>query len=203
MTAPASPSSSGPPTAQQVFEILAREHAEMLTAFLRSLAPRADLVDDLFQETMLVAWRRLSEYDRSLPFGPWLRGIAGRLILESRRKTAKGMLTCEPEVLQALEAEFRRFERTPADSFRSRLDRLSSCLDKLPPVMRDAIDLVYTRGLSLKNLASSLNASEEAIKKRVQRARGLLAECLDVGAEPTGSSGSRVAGPVGGLGATS
>jgi RNA polymerase sigma-70 factor (ECF subfamily) len=174
-----SPEQPTSPSAQQIFEILAREHADMLTAFLRSAAPRADLVDDLFQETMLVAWRRLPEYDRSLPFGPWLRGIAAKLILESRRKTAKAMIACEPEVLQALEAEFRRFERTPADSFRGRLERLSSCLDKLPPLMRDAIDLVYARGLSLKNLSASLSASEEAVKKRIQRARALLAQCLD------------------------
>jgi RNA polymerase sigma-70 factor len=183
-TVPIEPHPAQAPSAQQVFEILAREHADMLTAFLRSLAPRADLVDDLFQETMLVAWRRLPEYDRSLPFGPWLRGIAGKLILESRRKTAKAMVACEPEMLQALEAEFRRFERSPADSFRQRMERLSACLEKLPPLMRDAIDLVYARGLSLKGLAASLSASEEAIKKRIQRARALLAQCL----ETTGGS---------------
>lgn len=166
------------PSAHEVFDILAREHADMLTAFLRSLLSSSAAVDDLFQDTMLVAWRRLGDYDRSLPFGPWLRGIASRLVLEHRRKSAKGLLNCDPEVLQALEAEYRRFERIPADSFRQRLERLSTCLHKLPPLMRDAIDLVYARGLSLKSLAASLDATEEAVKKRIQRARHLLAECL-------------------------
>ena len=45
--------------------------------------------------------------------------------------------------------------------------------------LRGAIDLVYSRGLSLKNLAASLEASEEAVKKRIQRARQLLAQCLE------------------------
>jgi RNA polymerase sigma-70 factor (ECF subfamily) len=166
------------PSAHEVFEILAREHADMLTAFLRSLVYKGDVVEDLFQETMLVAWRRLAEYDRSLPFGPWLRGIGARLVMEHRRKSARGFLSCEPEVLTALEAEYRRFERIPADSFRERRDRLAGCLDRLPPMMRDAIDLVYRRGLSLKNLAASIGATEEAVKKRVQRARQLLAQCL-------------------------
>jgi DNA-directed RNA polymerase specialized sigma24 family protein len=42
--------------------------------------------------------------------------------------------------------------------------------------------MVYTRGLSLKNLAAALDATEEAVKKRIQRARQLLAQCLQGGA---------------------
>ena len=30
---------------------------------------------DLFQETMVVAWRRLDDFDHTRPFGPWLRGL--------------------------------------------------------------------------------------------------------------------------------
>ena len=33
-------------------------------------------VDDLFQETMLIAWQKITAYDRLRPFGAWLRGIA-------------------------------------------------------------------------------------------------------------------------------
>jgi RNA polymerase sigma-70 factor (ECF subfamily) len=164
-----------------VFEILAREHADMLAAFLRSLVLRNEVVEDLFQETMLVAWRRLGDYDRSLPFGPWLRGIAVRLVLAHRRRLASGFLNCDAGVLEALEQQYRRFERPPADSFAERLERLRGCLDRLPPLLREAIDLVYSRGLSLRSLASSLQATEEAVKKRIQRARQLLARCIETG----------------------
>lgn len=166
------------PSAHEVFDILARQNADMLTTFLRGLVHRPEVVDDLFQETMMVAWRRLADYDRSLPFGPWLRGIAGRLVMEHRRKSARGMLSCEPEVLEALEQEFRAFERSPADTFRDRLDRLVGCLDRLPPMMREAIDMAYGRGLSLSALAAAVESTEEAIKKRVQRARQLLGNCI-------------------------
>ncbi|MFN0132496.1 MAG: sigma-70 family RNA polymerase sigma factor [Phycisphaerales bacterium] len=166
------------PTAHEVFDILARQHADMLTTFLRGLVHQHEVVDDLFQETMIVAWRRLADYDRSLPFGPWLRGIASKLVLEHRRKSARAFLSCEPEVLEGLEAEFRRFEREPADSFRHRLDRLVGCLDRLPPMMREALDMAYGRGLSLSALAAAVESTEEAIKKRVQRARQLLGNCI-------------------------
>jgi RNA polymerase sigma-70 factor (ECF subfamily) len=161
-----------------VFEILVREHADMLIAFLRSIVLQSDAVEDLFQESMLVAWRRLGDYDRSMPFGPWLRGIAVRLVLQHRRKTARGSLSRDPEVLQVLEEQYRRFELQPADSFRDRVERLARCMDRLPPLLRDAVDLVYGRGLTLRGLAASLAATEEAAKKRIQRARQLLAECV-------------------------
>jgi len=47
----------------------------MLTVFLRSRVNDEAAVDDLFQETMLVAWKRLDDCDLSRPFGPWLRGL--------------------------------------------------------------------------------------------------------------------------------
>ena len=53
----------------------------MLTVFLRSRVNDEAAVDDLFQETMLVAWKRLDDCDLSRPFGPWLRGIAHRLVM--------------------------------------------------------------------------------------------------------------------------
>jgi len=178
------PDQGSGPDAHRVFSILVREHADMLTAFLRSVVTGNDAVEDLFQETMLVAWRRLEETDLSLPFGPWLRGIAGKLAQEHRRKAAdRGWLNCDPEVLLALEEEYREFERAPADSFRQRSDRLSRCLEKLPPLLRDVVGMAYTRGLALRSLAAAVDATEEAVKKRLQRARQLLAECLGASGE--------------------
>lgn len=167
--------------ASDIFEILAREHADMLVSYLRSIVHGHDVVEDLFQETMLVAWRRLEDYDRTQPFGPWLRGIAARLAMAHRRKSARVGLACEPQVLAALEEEYRRFERSPADSFRQRIERIAACLDKLPPLLRDAVDMVYGRGMSVQALALAVETSEEAAKKRVQRARQALAECVQGG----------------------
>ncbi len=161
-----------------VFEILVREHADMLTAYLRSILWDTNAVDDVFQETMLVAWRRLDDYDRQRPFGPWLRGIAARLVLQHRRKAARGGLSCAPEVLAALDARFETMTQMPGDSFRNRVDRLLECLKKLPEKLRTVIELTYAREIMLRQVALAVGSSEEAVKKRVQRGRQLLADCL-------------------------
>ena len=75
--------------ARTAFEILARENSRMLMVYLRSLVRDEAAVDDLFQETMVIAWRRIDDFDRSRSFGKWIRGIAGKLVLAHFRKAGK------------------------------------------------------------------------------------------------------------------
>ena len=169
---------TGGPSGREVFEILAREHADMLAAYLRSLLWAPGAADDLFQETMLVAWRRLADYDRARPFGAWLRGIAQRLVLEHHRRGQLTPTTIDPAVLADLDTRYEEFSRAPGDTFRERAARLAGCMSQLPEQMRSAIEMVYARGMLMAAAALALDASEEAVKKRVQRARQLLAECV-------------------------
>ncbi|HRJ49958.1 MAG: sigma-70 family RNA polymerase sigma factor [Phycisphaeraceae bacterium] len=165
------------PSGREVFEILVREHADMLAAYTRSLAWSASAADDLFQETMLTAWRHLGEYDRSRPFGPWLRGIARNLSLSMGRSARAVPLATDAAVLDALESRYARF-LPPGTAFRERVERLEDCLQRLPEAMREVIDMMYARGLLLAQIAGSIGDSEESVKKRAQRARKLLAQCV-------------------------
>ena len=72
--------------AKKLFEALVREHADMLLVYLRSALGNVPDVDDLFQETMVIAWRRLDDFDETRPVGPWLRGIARKLLQSHYRK---------------------------------------------------------------------------------------------------------------------
>lgn len=169
-------------SAKAVFEILVREHAEMLEAYLRSvLGPTADM-DDIFQETMLVAYRRLDDYDKKRPFGAWLRGIARVLILEHARKGMSRPRTRDPLILDGIDRRFETIENQPGDTFSERTRPLLDCVEKLPEKMRLSIELVYIRGLSIAEASASLSTGVEAMKKRVQRSRLLLADCLGISA---------------------
>lgn len=174
---PAEPASSADPSGRAVFEILAREHAPMLLAFLRSLLRAGDAVDDVFQETMLTAWRRLADYDRERPFAPWLRGIALNLVRKQQQRDARVAVPCDPAELEALVRRFDEVAST-AEVFSSTSERLQHCLRHLPEKLRVVIGLVYERGLALRAAAQALETNEEAVKKRVQRGRQMLAACL-------------------------
>ena len=170
------------PTARELFEVLIRENGDALLASIRATAG-SEYADDIFQDAILVAWRRLGDYDRTRPFGPWLRGIARMIALEYAGKRAR-MRIAAPEVIDSIERDLSAFERfrgagaEAAMSFRERLAALDDCIGRLPAMYAQTVQGAYRDSHTLAHLAVAFGESEETIKKRLQRARALLASCL-------------------------
>lgn len=164
------------PSAHEVFEVLARDHADHLLVFLRAVVRDRSMVDDVFQETMMVAWRRLADFDRTRSFGAWLRGIGSRVAMDfaGRRR----MVIADPTILQEIEEHSVAFDGDHAHAFQTRMGTLDDCIERLPADYSQVIQMVYRAELPLRKIASNLSLTEEAVKKRVQRARALLGECL-------------------------
>jgi RNA polymerase sigma-70 factor (ECF subfamily) len=166
-------------TSKDLFEILAREHGSMLLVYLRSVVRDVSAADDLFQETMLTAWRNIDAFDRTRPFGPWLRGIAAKLVLAHYRKNSRKFVYCDDVVLEQIDQRLESVQQRAGDTFDEKLDDLRKCLDALPSSYRQAVDLRYRDGIKGQRLADRLELSIENVKKRLQRARQRLLECMD------------------------
>jgi RNA polymerase sigma-70 factor (ECF subfamily) len=157
---------------RDLFEILTREHIDSVRAFLLSSLRDNIAAEDVLQETFLVAWRILDRYDRKLPFGPWVRGIAGKLLLNHRRKLGRSRVHyCDDN-------GFRDFGRQQGDTFDEKLDALRGCLEHLTGPQRESIRLHYEHGLHCKEIAQRLGVGFESVKKHLQRGRALLHRCL-------------------------
>ncbi len=171
--------SSQPLDSVALFEVLVREHADSLTAFLRASIYDGSAVDDLFQDTMLIAWRRIGDYDRSRPFGAWLRGIAKRLVLAYYRTMAKEVSLSGEKVLDYLDLRMAQVDRQTGDTFDEKIAALKECIERLAPQYREPIDLHYARHRSTEWIADQLATTKHAIQKRLQRARRRLTDCLE------------------------
>ncbi|MEZ6096493.1 MAG: sigma-70 family RNA polymerase sigma factor [Pirellulaceae bacterium] len=165
--------------AKAVFEILVRENTAMLLAFLRSGVRDSHAVDDLFQETVLTAWKRLDDFDRSRPIGPWLRGIASRLMLAHFRKSTAAALPIGTAEVEWLEHRFEAIQRKPGDSFEDKLEALRECIANLPENYRAPIRMRYSEGCSFEEVCETLRLAHETLRKRISRAKQKLAVCLD------------------------
>lgn len=164
------------PSAEQVFDVLAGQNAGALLAFIRSMVRNEALVDDVFQETMMIAWRRLDVYDRDRPFGPWLRGIAHRVALAQFRKRGREH-PVDSAIIEVLEDRVNHLERNEIKGVSTKKE-LNDCIARLPISFRDAIEFVYRGDRSVADAATAAEVGVEAMKKRLQRARAMLAECL-------------------------
>ena len=146
--------------------------------YLRSFARDDAVVDDLFQEVMLVAWRRLDECDLDRPFGPWLRGIASRLVLAHYRKQKMVPVVMHDAVLNVIDRHFENINSLAGDTWDDKVVALRACIDQLPEKHKGVITGKYFDGLSVASLADRLGVTLEACKKRMQRGRTMLAKCL-------------------------
>ncbi len=162
-----------------LFEILVRENADSLTAFLRAAVDDGAAADDLFQDTVLVAWRKVGEYDRARPFGAWLRGIARRLVLEHYRKSAREVTLSDERLLDHLDRRMAEVDRQPGDTLDEKIAALKDCIDRLPPLYREPLEHHYRHDRTAEWIADRLATTKDAVQKQLQRARVQLAECLE------------------------
>ncbi len=150
----------------------------MLLAYLNGVVDDRAAVDDLFQETLVVAWKRLDECDLSRPFGPWLRGIAGRLVMAFHRKKRTAPLVLDDVVLAHIERQFEAISSATADTWDEKVAALGDCIDALPRGHQAAIRGRYFDDLKAPSLSERLGISVEGCWKRLARGRQMLAECL-------------------------
>lgn len=87
---------------QEAFRAFVREHQAALRGFVRMRGVHNDSVDDLAQETFLIAYRELDRFDQDRDFGKWLRGIARNLVRNELRRNARRGRLMDEEVTRYL-----------------------------------------------------------------------------------------------------
>jgi RNA polymerase sigma-70 factor (ECF subfamily) len=167
-------------SAREVFDILVRECSRGLRAFLCSAVRRAEDAEDLYQETLVAAWKSLDRYDRSRPFAPWLRGIAMNVASDWMKSAARRrVLVCDEETLAQIGTHFSRLDGLAVDTWEEKTAALRDCLGELGGDERELVDLRYRDGVPCESIATRLGKQAEAIRKRLQRVRAQLAMCVE------------------------
>lgn len=165
----------------EVFAILAREHEQGLLAYVRSCVFDPAAADDIVQESLITAWRRLSEYDRQRPFAAWLRGIARNKILEHLRNSATAkhhVARLTPDLLDRIGEQQDRMLTADSVVFADRVAPLRSCVSQLPSEDRAILDHHYAQKRSCAVIAQELGLHFETVKKRLQRIREVVRLCI-------------------------
>lgn len=163
---------------EQVFEILMREQTGMLLTYLRAIVGSPAAVDDIYQETMLTAWRKLDSFDRTRSFGPWLRGIAKNHALAHFRCAKRDMLMCNDAILEHLDQQLLHIELSSGDSWQEKTKVLHQCIEQLPEKYQQVVRLRYLEERKTAEVQQHLDISKEALKKRLPRAKKQLFQCL-------------------------
>jgi RNA polymerase sigma factor (sigma-70 family) len=158
------------------FESQVRLHHRRLLAYALALTRRLDASEDLVQDALLIAHRDLRKYDASRDFGAWLRGIVRMKYLEWTRSHRTEQL--DSVVLDAIDHQHQAWDRAAASGREDAADAVRSCMQKLAPHLGETLDLFYRAEEPCTAIAGRLGISEVVVRKRLQRARESLAECI-------------------------
>ena len=174
------------------FDALYARYAGRLWSFLRRLATRADVAEDLFQDTWLGVARAAPTLAEDTDLDAWLFTVARNRFRSHLRWRAFD------RVRQALVATTPAPRPRPPDEeaeARADVRRLERALAGLAPAHREVLLLAGTEDFDGRQLAEILGVGHDAVRKRLSRAREELARRLeDDDGGDTAARGERGAG---------
>lgn len=157
--------------------VVAEQHVQ-LRAFVRALGVEPDWVDDLAQETFLVALREQKSFDSQKDIGKWLRGIARNLVRNETRKDARRRRILH-EGLAELLVGASQAEPDATGWEETSLPALRDCVEQLPPKSRQIVAGRYGDGWKAPDLADCVGMTAGAVRKALMRIRQQLKRCIE------------------------
>jgi len=167
------------------FREIVNRYKNGLYAFLRNFLNRYDLVEDVFQETLLQLYTSQASFDTSRPLRPWLFTIAANKAKDALRKMQRtaaipiGAMTGPEEMsfndaLNVLTAtEVRPYEQLQTDETAESVRRI---IADMPENLREILILAYFNKFSYKQMAQVLSIPIGTVKSRLHTAVGRFAK---------------------------
>ncbi|MEI6716031.1 MAG: sigma-70 family RNA polymerase sigma factor [Verrucomicrobiota bacterium] len=160
--------------AYEQFVRLLSSNEGRLKAFLRTLLPRWEDVEEAAQETSLVAWKKFAQFEKGSDFSAWLLTIGRFEALKLRRTLFKDRLVFREELWDMMLEE----GTAESQSLQDQRQALDCCLQKLTPEQREWLVAAYQPGAKMHEVAQNSGRSSEAFYKIIQRLRSLLLDCI-------------------------
>lgn len=159
---------------EEYFLSLFLKNHRRIYGFIASLVPNANDAEDLMQETLMVMWRRLSEFKPDTNFAAWGIAIAQRKIMKYRASRPKKSLMFSEEAMQEIMIRDEKLSHKSADY----MVALQRCLDKLKAEDRQVVRLRYENELPVKRMTDMLGGSLDNTYKKLARIHHLLQSCI-------------------------
>jgi RNA polymerase sigma factor (sigma-70 family) len=164
------------PERRRRFEALFAAHHAAVRSYVVRRAVSGLVADDAVADTFLVAWRRLDEVPEAA--GPWLLGVARRVLADQRRASRRRRSLRERLSLASTAPVV---WEPPAEVG----SELAEALRSLTAPEREALLLVAWDGLTPAEGAIAAGCSAAAFRVRLHRARRRVAAQLGIEPAPS------------------
>lgn len=157
------------------FRHLMRRHGGKLLAFIEGVVGNREEAEDVAQETFVMAYRSLRQYDDSrASFATWLHRIAYHEALRRMKRRRPPTLSWDENESLLKYAENTETDDWLTDATEEQLQKLDEAIDRLPAYAQTLLRLYYEDDLPLKEIAYILDSEASILASRLRRIRNRL-----------------------------
>ena len=160
---------------RETFSGLIRENHATLTAYARMITGDGLKAGEVVQDAFVTAWQNIGKFDVTRDVSSWLRGIVRNKWREACRRGNRE-ISMDEETLEAIECTIVEWQADRPEVF----DRLALCRSQLPGTLAESINVFYDEQLSTEEAALRLDINGATLRKRLERARQALRQCLQL-----------------------
>jgi RNA polymerase sigma-70 factor (ECF subfamily) len=155
-------------------DVLVREHLPAAMRFATRLSGNTHEAEEIVQEALLRAVRRINSYRGESDFRTWL----WRIVINVFRDRLRCPRLSTTSVDELSEASDQGSEPDATLMARELSERIAREVSRLPPRQREVLVLVSYEGLGVPQVAELLSISQANVHSTLSAARGKLREIL-------------------------
>ncbi|HUV40401.1 MAG TPA: sigma-70 family RNA polymerase sigma factor [Sedimentisphaerales bacterium] len=169
----------------KAFEVIVAKYQELVCAITFSGTADVQQSEELAHQTFINAWKNLSQLKDLSRFRPWLCTIARNNIRNFINKNQRDIIA-KAKPMEDIK-DIATNDSGPLESAIKKEHEalVSDAIEKIPEQYREPLVLYYRQKESVKQVALSLDLSEDVVKQRLQRGRKMIKEQLSSIVEET------------------
>jgi len=162
---------------QEAFSNIVDQYSTLMLRTATMIVGDRDIAEDVVQDALIQAWHHLADLRKAGALRPWLMRIVVNQCISFKRRLARTTTFMR----QALSDHETDLIAQAADDHKGRMERdwdLAQAIESLPIKQRVVVVLHYYNGMTLPEMAQTLDTSENTLKKRIQAALNNLRRLL-------------------------
>jgi RNA polymerase sigma-70 factor, ECF subfamily len=165
---------------RKAVDLLVEHYFDQIYDFcVRGLRDRI-VAKDVTQRVFLEAFRDIAKFRGDSTLRTWLFGIADHRWKDERKSRERRDRRLDPDPIDVVNAVDPAPDPAEETERRRRSSALEDCMQRLNDLIREAIDMHYTLGLSYEEMSTILGTRAGTLQRRVARAQHSLRRCLEM-----------------------
>ena len=149
---------------EQAFKQLFETEYRPLLAYLTTLTRDHAQAQDLTQQAFLKFWEKRKTLNVNQTPKQYLFSIGHNLFIDYYRRSNTRMEIIANLKHRALQEQF---EETPSDHLQTRIDKLHTIIEQLPPRCKEVLKLNKFEGLKYQEIADYLHISKKTVENQM------------------------------------